>query len=80
MTKVGAPGCLCQDSEHMIVTGPGWDGTRHITKLPKCDLPPNRLFLPLSLSNHNKVSFVEYSLSLALTQISLSNYLNVPLR
>lgn len=79
MTKVGAPGCLCQDSEDRIVTGPGWDGTRHITKLPKCDLPPNPLFLPPCLSNHNKVSFVEYSLSQTLTQISSSNHLNVPL-
>lgn len=80
MTEVGAPGCLCQDSEDMIVTGPGWDGTRHISKLPKCDLPPNALFLPLSLSNHNTVSFMECSLSQTLTQISLSNHLSVPLR
>lgn len=63
----------------LIVTGQGRMALDTFLSFLNVVSSPN-LFLSLSFSNHNKMSFMEYSLEQALTQTVLSNHHNVPLR
>lgn len=56
----GLQDVCAKTAKTLTTTGPGWDGSRHTSKLPERGLPPVCLLAPLALSNHNEPSFMEH--------------------